>query len=296
MHDWFDDKDEDMLSMSLFDHLEELRASILRALAGCGIAFLLCTVFAHELWRVVTAPASAALASLGIPDGKLIQTSPFEAFNILWVKTPLVASLFLAAPWVIYQVWAFLAPGLYQRERRLAAPFITATAGLFLAGGAFAYFVALPRALVFLLGVGRGEIAVLVTITEYFDAFVNVVLGVALVFELPVVIVFLTLLRIASPGFLLSHARYAIMGILILSAVVTQTTDAFNLMLFAVPLCVLYYVGVFASYLLVLRRENRRIPRRVLFFWSTLVLLGSFAIVVINYGYHFVRHWPFLGH
>ena len=188
-------------------------------------------------------PPASALAAIGLPHGQLIQTSPFEAFNILWMKTALVASLFVAAPWVIYQAWAFIAPGLYQRERRLAVSFIASTAGLFLAGGAFAYFVALPRGLAFLLGVGRGEIAVLVTVSEYFGAFVNVVLGIALVFELPVLIVFLTVLRIVSPGFLLRHARYAILAVFIVSSAVTQTTDVFNLILFAVPLCVLYYVG-----------------------------------------------------
>src|SRR5258708_3995104 len=177
MYDLFADEDEGMLRMSFLDHLEELRSRILRALAGFAVAFLACTIFAHELWRVVSAPAASALAAIGIPDGKLIQTSPFEAFNILWVKTPFVASMFLAAPWVVYQVWAFIAPGLYPRERRLAAPFIASTARLFLAGGALAYFVSLPPSLAFLLGVGRGEIAVLVTVTEYFEAFVNVILG-----------------------------------------------------------------------------------------------------------------------
>ena len=298
MYDLFADEDHGMLRMSVLDHLEELRSRILRALAGWGVAFLLCTVFAHELWRVVTAPAASALTAIGIPDGKLIQTSPFEAFNILWVKTPFVASLFLAAPWVMYQVWAFIAPGLYARERRLAAPFIASTAGLFLGGGAFAYFIALPRSLAFLLGIGRGEISVLVTVTEYFEVFVNVVLGVALVFELPVLIVFLTLLRIATPGFLLRNARYAILAILIVAAAVTQTTDAFNMMLFAVPLCVLYFVGVFTSYVLVLRRENRGFPRKALFIGAAVFLALTGCVVILaglKYGYHFMRHWPFPG-
>src|SRR5258708_39407687 len=153
LYNLFDDEDEGMLRMSLLDHLGELRSRILRALGGWLAAFLVCTIFAHELWQVVSAPASAALAAIGARDGRLIQTSPFEAFNILWVKTPLVASLFLASPWVVYQVWAFIAPGLYPRERRLAPPFLASTARLFLAGGALAYFVSLPPSLAFLLGV-----------------------------------------------------------------------------------------------------------------------------------------------
>ena len=103
----------------------------------------------------------------------------------------------------------------------------------------------------------------MVTISEYFDLFVNVTLGVGLVFELPVLIFFLTLLRILSPLFLLRHSRYAILGIFVLAAIITPTPDVFNLMLFAAPMCFLFYVGIFASYLLVLKRENRRFPWRV---------------------------------
>ena len=97
----------------------------------------------------------------------------------------------------------------------------------------------------------------MITITNYFDLFVNVMLGVALVFEMPVMIFFLTLLRIASPRWLLAHSRYAILAIVIMAAIVTPTPDVFNLMLFAVPMVVLFFVGVFAGYLLVLKREGR---------------------------------------
>ena len=128
-----------------------------------------------------------------------------EAFSIIWVKVPLVFSLFLASPWVLYQVWAFIAPGLYQKEKRLAFPFVLSTAGLFILGGCFAYFVAFRFGLAFLLSIGLSNgVTPLVTITHYFDLFVNVMLGVALVFELPVAIFFLTLLHLASPRFLIA--------------------------------------------------------------------------------------------
>ena len=120
------------------------------------------------------------------------------------MKVPLVFALFLASPWVLYQVWAFISPGLYQKEKRLALPFVLSTAGLFILGGCFAYFVAFRFGLAFLLSIGlTNGVTPLVTITHYFDLFVNVMLGVALVFELPVAIFFLTLLHLASPRFLL---------------------------------------------------------------------------------------------
>ena len=168
---------------------------------------------------------------------------------------------FIAAPWVVYQVWAFISPGLYPKERRWAVPFVLCTGGLFIAGGLFAYFIAFRFALTFLFNIG-GPMGVLplISIDKYFDLFVNVMLGISLVFELPVIIFFLTLIRVASPSFLLRHSRYAILAIVILAAIITPTPDVFNLTLFAVPMILLYFMGVFASYLLVMRRENRQLP------------------------------------
>src|SRR6185437_14924242 len=135
------------------------------------------------------------------------------------------------------------------------------TAGLFITGGCFAYFIAFRYGLEFLLGIGRDiHVTPVVSINEYFDLFVNVTLGVGLVFELPVLIFMLTLLRLASPRFLIRHSRYAVLAIVVLAAIVTPTPDVFNLMMFALPMTLLYFVGVFASYLLVLKREGRRYP------------------------------------
>src|SRR5215470_1861735 len=209
-----DEEEEGMLRMSFMEHLEELRHRIIRALAGFGIAFLLCIVFANQLWQIVQAPAADALRKIGVKDGKLVIIDPMEGFSIVWVWTPLVATVFVAAAWVIYQVWAFIALGLYKRERRWAIPFVLTTAGLFLLGGMFAYFIAFRYGLAFLLGIGvTSGVVPIVSIDRYFSLFVNVMLGVALVFEMPVVIFFLCLLRIASPKWLMENSRYAILAI-----------------------------------------------------------------------------------
>jgi sec-independent protein translocase protein TatC len=293
-----EDGDEGMLRMSFMEHLEELRSRIIRALAGFGVAFLVCVVFSNKLWEIVQAPAADALQKIGIKDGKLVIIDPMEGFSIVWMWTPLVASLFVAAPWVIYQVWAFVAPGLYKRERKWAVPFITCTAGLFIAGGLFAYFVAFRYGLAFLLGIGGfAGVVPMVSIDRYFSLFVNVILGIALVFELPVLIFFLTLIRVASPSFLLRNSRYAILAIVIVAAIVTPTPDIFNLMLFAVPMCMLFFLGVFASYLLVLRRENRKFPWRVFFIWLAVVaalVAGCVIFAIVEYGYRLILHAPFL--
>jgi sec-independent protein translocase protein TatC len=293
-----DEDDDGMLRMSFLEHLEELRHRIIRALMGFGVAFLLCIVFANQLWRIVQAPAADALKKIGVADGKLAIIDPMEGFSIIWVWTPLVATMFVASPWVIYQIWAFIAPGLYKRERKWAIPFVLTTAGLFLLGGMFAYFIAFRYGLAFLLGIGvTSGVVPIVSIDRYFSLFVNVMLGVALVFEMPVVIFFLCLLRLASPKWLLDNSRYAILAIVIIAAIVTPTPDVFNLMLFAVPMCALFFVGIFAGYLLVLKREGRRFPWGKVLKWvgiAGLLIAAALYLAVTRYGYHLVRHWPFL--
>ncbi|MBI5087271.1 MAG: twin-arginine translocase subunit TatC [Acidobacteria bacterium] len=286
-----------MLRMSFLEHLEELRTRIIRALFGLGIAFAGCIFFTDQLWNAVRQPAVTALTNLGYKP-ELAQLTPTEAFTIIWVRIPILVSLFVASPWVLYQVWAFIAPGLYKKERRLATPFILTTAGLFIIGGAFAYFVALRFGLTFLLGIGATMgVHPYISLTEYFDLFVNVILGVALVFELPVLIFFLTLLRVASPRFLLRHSRYAILLIVIAAAIITPTPDVVNLTIFAAPMILLYFAGVFASYLLVLKREGEKFPWRVVLypaFVLAVAIAGLLWLATTKYGYHWIWTWPFL--
>lgn len=295
-----DDEEDGMLRMSFMEHLEELRSRIIKGLIGCGVAFAASLCFSERLWDFVRQPAAKALLALGYNPPNLTMIEPMESFQIIWFKLPFVVAIFLSCPWLLYQVWAFVSPGLYRKERRWAAPFILTSAGLFILGGVFAYFVIFPFGLTFLLGIGKNQYVVpMVTITEYFDIFVNVILGVGLVFELPVLIFFLTLLRIVTPSFLMNHSRYAILAIFIIAAVVTPTPDVVNLMLFATPMCLLFYVGIFASYLLVLHRENRKFPwtKALSIVLGVLILLAAgLYIAITRYGYKLVPHWPFLFH
>ena len=196
-----------------------------------------------------------------------------ENFQIIWVWTPVVASLFLGSPWILWQVWAFISPGLYKKEKKWAVPFVLGTAGLFILGGCFGYFIAFRYGMAFLFGLGKDvDVLPLITIDNYFDKFVDVMLGIGLVFELPILLFMLTLLRVVSPSFLLNHSRYAILGIVIVAAIVTPTPDVFNLMLFAVPMCMLFFLGIFLSYLLVLKREKRSFPWKPFLLWLGIAL------------------------
>jgi sec-independent protein translocase protein TatC len=287
----YETKDEDgLLRMSFLEHLQELRSRLIRALIGFGVIFLACLAFSDRLWLIVQAPAVEAFHKLG--SGGLVGINAMEQFEIIWMWTPLVASLFLGSPWILYQMWAFIAPGLYEKERKWAIPFVLTTGGLFILGGLFAYFMAFRYGLTFLLGIGKfAGVTTTLSIDSYFDLFVDVMLGVSMIFEIPVVIFFLVLLRLATPKFLMEHSRYAILGIIIVASFITPTTDVVNMSLFAVPMCLLFFVGVFAGYLLVLHREERRFPWMKVVLWTVVALLVLGAagwLVAAKYHHHLV--------
>jgi sec-independent protein translocase protein TatC len=169
---------------------------------------------------------------------------------------------------------------------------------LFIAGGLFAYLIAFPYGMTFLFGVSRSSPVVPeITIDNYFAKFVDVILGVGVVFELPVLVFFLVLVRVASSAFLLKHSRYAILVIFIIAAVVTPTPDIINLLLFAVPMCLLFFLGIFASYLLVLKRESRKFPWMDFLKWLAAVVLALAAcgaVAVLKFHFHLTWHPPFL--
>jgi sec-independent protein translocase protein TatC len=265
---------------------------------GMGIAFLGCLMLGPQLWEVIRQPAKRALEHLGVHPPNLVLIDPMDAFQIIWMKIPLLCAIFVASPWVLYQVWAFISPGLYKREKKWAVPFVVSSSLLFIIGGCFAYFVAFRYGLEFLLGMGMGSgITPGIDVNKYYDLFVDVMLGVGAVFEIPVMIFLLTLIRVVSPSFLVRHSRYAILIIVIVAAVITPTGDVFNLSLFATPMILLYYIGIFAGYLLVLHREKRRFPWGIFLKWAGIALVGILVLAAIAgwyYKYHFVNHWPYL--
>jgi len=277
-------EDEEMLRMSFVEHLTEVRARIIKARLGLAVAFAVSLTFTDPLWRFICRPAAQSLRSLGYPP-QLYVFDPMDSFQIIWVKLPVVWALFLGSPWVLYQVWAFIAPGLYRHERRWAAPLIIGSSGLCILGGVFAYFVIFPYGLRFLLSIAKSEFVIpQVPLDIYFQTFVNVVLSVAVIFELPVLVFLLTALGVVTPRFLMRQSRFAILAIFLLAALVTPSTDVFNLLLFATPMCVLFYLGVLLSYLFTLRRDGRAFP------WRPVLLVAGGAAALGTATWAFSRH------
>src|SRR5215510_6835127 len=238
-----DEQEELSGQMSFLDHLEELRKRIINSLIAVGVAFGVCWWLADALFRAVQRPINKA----GLTS--LVAATPTEGFN-LELKLAVMAAIFLASPFVLGQVWLFISPGLYRHERRYALPFIFFSSLLFVVGGLFGYFVAFPFALQFLLEWEKQMgLTTLINASEYFDLFIMVELGLAIIFEIPAVIFVLARIGLVNGPFLLRNTRYAILIAFVVAAIITPTTDIPNMMMMAGPMVLLYLLGVVVAFL-----------------------------------------------
>jgi sec-independent protein translocase protein TatC len=159
------------------------------------------------------------------------------------LKIAALAGLFVTSPFVLYQVWMFISPGLYRHEKRYVVPFMVSTIALFLSGGFFGYKVVYPQALTFLVHFGR-QFQPMITISEYTSLFLSIILGMGLIFEMPILIFFLALMGMITAKFMLKNFRYAILLIFIVAAIVTPTPDILSMCIFAAPMVALYAISI----------------------------------------------------
>ncbi|MGA2217920.1 MAG: twin-arginine translocase subunit TatC, partial [Terracidiphilus sp.] len=203
--------------MSLMEHLDELRRRIVHSALYLGAGFIVAYIFHEKLFALVQAPLDSI-------HKKLVFTHPMDALNI-YLQVSLIGGAILASPFILYQVWLFIAPGLYKNERRFVVPFMTATVGLFLAGASFGYFWVLPGALkILIVDFGR-NFEPMVTIEEYSSFFLSIILGLGISFEMPILIFFLAMFGIVSPKFLWNNIRYAILIVFVVAACICPTPD-----------------------------------------------------------------------
>lgn len=202
--------------------------------------------------RALLSPA----AQLQSPDSRLVVGTVQGAFN-LYIKVAFYGAVFFSVPFLLVQAWGFISPGLYPHEKKYAVPFIALASICFMAGCAFAYYFAFPRAANFLLGVAQsGNLRPLVTADDYFDLILTIMLGLGLVFEMPTVTYFLARLGLVTPQLLIRFWRFAIIVILIVAAVLSPTTDIPNLLVFAAPMLILYFVSVGIAWLFHRKRQR----------------------------------------
>jgi sec-independent protein translocase protein TatC len=247
-----DDQDDNELEssakMSFLEHLDELRHRLIVSISAVGIAFVGCFSFSARIYDFLAVPITQNLSG-----AKLAYTNPTDPFTI-YMKVALLAGVFVASPIVLWQIWLFISPGLYAHEKRFALPFIFSTSILFLLGGAFAYYIALPMSFRFLINLGSSFTPV-VTITEYLDLILTVILGCAIIFQIPILIFFLTIFGIVNARFLIRNLRYAILIIFVVAAVLTPTSDIPNMLIFSTPMLLLYLVGILVSWIFGKKRK-----------------------------------------
>ncbi len=237
---------ETMAAMSFLEHLEELRRRIIYSILAVIAGFFACWYWAENIFAYMQAPIMFALRNHKL-DEKLVYLNPTEPFN-LYLKIGFLAGLFVASPFILYQLWLFIAPGLYKHEKRYVMPFMFSTVFLFIGGGAFGYKMVYPAALDFLIGYGQ-QFQPMITIGEYTDLFLTIIIGMGLIFELPILVFFLSLMGILSAGFMWRNFRYSILVIFIIAAIITPTTDILNMCIFAAPMVVLYFLSIGVAWL-----------------------------------------------
>jgi sec-independent protein translocase protein TatC len=222
--------------MSLMEHLDELRKRIVHSAIYLAAGFAMCWAFRQHIVNFFQAPIN----KLGI---KLAYTHPMDPLNFD-LQAALLGGAILASPFILYQVWLFIAPGLYQKERRFVVPFMSATVFLFLTGAALGYFYVLPNTLkILIFGFGR-QFNPVVTIEEYTGFFLSIILGLGISFEMPILIFFLALFGIVSPKFLWKNIRYAILAVFLVAAIITPSPDPWTMCIYAAPMLLLYVIGI----------------------------------------------------
>jgi len=222
-------------------HLEELRKRLVVCAIAIGIGFIFSYIFSKSLFSLLVMPLKKVLP----PDSSLIFTNLPEMF-IAYIKVALISGTILALPVIFYEVWMFMVPALYKKERKYLIPFIVVSSVLFLGGALFGYFVVFPYGFKFFIGLATEDIQALPSVKQYFSFSIRLLLAFGVVFELPVVVFFLTKIGIVNPGLMKKNRKFAILGSFAVSAILTPPDVATQVMM-ALPLIILYEISIFVS-------------------------------------------------
>src|SRR5688572_21805376 len=224
--------------MTFLEHLDELRVRLMHSLGALVVGTIICWGFHERIFHFLTQPLRNAY-----PAVKFITTGPTEAF-MMYVKMSFFVGIFLVAPYILYQVWAFIAPGLYAHEKAYAVPFIVAGTLFFLLGGGFGHYILFPTTFKFLYEFAGDDMQFLPKVDEYFSFYSWFLLGLGLVFQIPVVIFVLARIGLVTPALLIAHFKYAVLASFVIAAVITPTPDVMAQTMLAVPMLALYLLGI----------------------------------------------------
>ena len=237
--------------MSLLEHLDELRKRIIRACLGVLVGILVGFLYINDIFNFVLQPTVRAM-----PAGRtLIYTRPGEAFS-MYVTVSLITGAILASPFIMYQVWKFIAPGLYSNEKRFAIPFVLFSTIGFVGGAAFNHFIAFPFMMIFFASFNSQNVAFMPRLEDVFSLYSKMLLGLGVIFQMPAVVFFLAKMKMVTARFLVKQFKYAFLLFFIAAAVITPTGDPVNMTIFAAPMVVLYGMSILIAWIVGLTRAK----------------------------------------
>jgi sec-independent protein translocase protein TatC len=247
--------------MSLMEHLTELRNRIFKCVIAVGLGALVGFLLYSKIFDFLIDPYQATCESntaQSISGCRLLATDPLEGFSVR-IKVSTYGGIALAMPVLLWQLWRFISPGLYAKERRYAIPFIASALALFATGAGIAYWT-MPKALQFLSDIGGDDLATAYSPSKYFQLIVYMMLAFGVGFQFPIILVFLQLIGILKYQQLVQVRRFAIVGIAVLVAVVTPSADPISMLALTIPMCIFYEVSIIVGRLLTRKRQEQTAP------------------------------------
>jgi len=236
--------------MSFLEHLDELRKRIVQSLLGVVIGVGLGFFFINPIVNFILTPTWRVL-----PQGsRMIYTQPGEAFG-LYVQIGLIVGIVLATPWIMYQVWLFIAPGLYANEKKFAVPFVLMSTIGFVGGAAFNHYIIFPFMMTFFASFNTADLIFMPRLEDVFDLYSKMLIGMGLVFQMPTVVFFLAKMRMVTARFLLRNTKYAVLAIFVIAAVITPSGDMITQTIFAAPMLGLYALSILIAWIVTPKRE-----------------------------------------
>ncbi len=232
------DVDEKQPFMS---HLEELRKRLINCAISVGLGFIICYLFKEELFKILMLPLKNQM-----PEGDRVIFTNLPEMFFTYIKTAFVGGIVISSPFIFHQLWLFIAPGLYQHEKRYLIPFVLSSSLLFVSGTLFAYFVVFPFGFKFFLGFANDYIQALPSVKQYFSFSIKLLLAFGLIFQLPVVVFFISKMGLLGPDTLKRNRKYALLLIFVIAAILTPP-DVITQFMMAGPLLILYEISIWVS-------------------------------------------------
>ena len=239
--------------MSFLEHLDELRKRLVQSCIGIAVGVCVGFAFINPVVNFILAPTWRVLPTSA--GSRMIYTQPGEAFG-LYVQIGLIVGIVLATPWIMYQVWLFIAPGLYSNEKKFAVPFVLMSTTGFIGGAAFNHYIVFPFMISFFASFNTPDLVFMPRLEDVFDLYSKMLLGMGLVFQMPTIVFFLAKMRLLTAGFLLRNTKYAVLIIFIVAAVITPSGDMITQTIFAAPMLGLYALSILIAWIVVPKRET----------------------------------------